>query len=341
MPTFLWKTYMTMRTVFKGATLALMLGGVLSFASPVIAKQHLRVAGNFPAEHSASKAMEVFKKEVEAATKGEIVVDLFPNMMLGGASENIDQVRSGTVFGIVTSVAYFSRIVPELEAVSLPFLFSSRGDAFRVVDGKVGDILNSKLSAKGFTSLGYGELGFRNVTNNVRPVTSLADFKDLKLRLQPNEVHLNAFRALGANPVAMDISEVYSALQQGVLDGQENPYNIIATRRFNEVQKYLTDTGHFFDFLVFAANKGAFDKLSEGNRQIVQKAAINAMAWQRGEAAGQDRSWREDLIKRGMQYTELTREARSDLREAVQPVVNEVKQRIDPTVIDAVMAEVQ
>ncbi len=332
---------MKLHTIFKAFACVLTASGLLATAAPVEAKQRLRVAGNFPTEHSASKAMEVFKKEVEAATKGQVVVDLFPNMMLGGASENIDQVRSGTVFGIVTSVAYFSRIVPEFEAVSLPFLFSSRESAFRVVDGKVGTILDQKLSEKGFKGLGYGELGFRNVTNSKHPIAKLEDFKDLKLRLQPNEVHLNAFRHLGANPVAMDISEVYSALQQGVLDGQENPYNIIATRRFDEVQKYLSNSSHFFDYLVFVANKAAFERLHADQQKAVQEAAAKAMAWQRNEAASQDENWRKELVKRGMQYTEIAPEDRAAMRKAVQPVVDDVKKRIDPVVIDAVLAEVK
>lgn len=331
---------MTLQTVFKGATLALMLGGVLSLTQPVEAKQQLRVAGNFPADHSVSKAMEVFKKEVEAGTKGELVINLFPNMMLGGASENIDQTRSGTIFATMLSVAYLSRVVPEFEAVSLPFLFASREDAYKVVDGKVGDILDKRMAEKGFKGLGYGELGFRHVTNSVRPITGLADFKDLKIRLQPNEVHLNTFRALGANPVAMDISEVYSALQQGVLDGQENPYDSIATRRFDEVQKYLSNSGHFFDFMVFVANKRGFEKLSEANQKIVLDAANKAMLWQRKESATQDAGWRDQLIKRGMEYTEISQDARSEMRKATLPVVEDVKKRIDPEVIDAVMTEV-
>src|SRR5690606_6634704 len=193
---------------------------------------------------------------------------------------------------------------------------------------------------KGFKGLGYGELGFRHVTNSVRPINTLADFKDLKLRLQPNEVHLNTFRALGANPVAMDISEVYSALQQGVLDGQENPYDSSATRRFDEVQKYLSNSGHFFDFMVFVANKRGFEKLSESQQKVVLDAANEAMLWQRKESETQDAGWRDQLIARGMEYTEISDEARKEMRQATQPIIEDVKKRIDPLVIDAVLAEV-
>ena len=218
--------------------------------APSMAQQRLRVAGNFPADHTATKVMELFKKEVEARTKGELQVDLFPNMQLGGAAENVDQVRSGTVFAIVTSIAYFTRIVPEYEAVSLPFLFSSREAAFRVMDGPVGKQFDERMAQKGFISLGYGELGFRHVTNNVRPITSSADFKGLKIRLQPRSApgHLPRY----ANPVAMDVKEVYSHAA-GRAGRPREPYNII-TVAANEV-KHLSDTGHFYDFINAAANK--------------------------------------------------------------------------------------
>jgi TRAP-type C4-dicarboxylate transport system substrate-binding protein len=121
------------------------------------------------------------------------------------------------------------------------------------------------------------ELGSRNVTNSVRPLKTLEDFKNLKVRLQPNETHIATFRAVGANPVSMDIKEVYSALQQGVLDGQENPYSIIETRRFDEVQKYLSDTGHFFDFIIIAANKRKFDGLKPEVKDAVRAAMAKAI----------------------------------------------------------------
>jgi tripartite ATP-independent transporter DctP family solute receptor len=332
---------MNSRITLRLAALAAVFGATLALASHAQAQQRLRVAGNFPLDHTATKAMEVFKEEVERRTNGELQIDLFPNMMLGGAAENVDQVRSGTVFAIVTSIAYFTRIVPEYEAVSLPFLFSSREAAFRVMDGPVGKLFDEKMAAKGFVSLGYGELGFRHLTNNARPITSVADFKGLKIRLQPNEVHLATFRALGANPVAMDVKEVYSALQQGVLDGQENPYNIIATRRFNEVQKHLTNTGHFYDFINAAANKRQFEKLKKPHQEAVLNGMQEAMKWQRAEAAKLDDGWRQDLIKSGMTFTPLSFQARIEMRNATAVIGEQLKKRIDPKIVDAVMAEAE
>lgn len=308
-------------------------------AGGVDAAEKIRIAGNFPVEHSSSAAMEMFQQELEAATADELTVDLFPAMQLGGAQENVDQVRSGTIFGTWIGIAYLSRTVPELEAVSLPFVFPDRETAFRVIDGEVGALLNEKLAEKGYVSLGYMELGSRHVTNNVRPIESTKDFEGLKIRLQPNETHLATFRAIGANPVPMGIQEVYSALQQGVLDGQENPYSVIATRRFDEVQKYLSDSGHFFDFIILLANKDAFDGLPPEQQEAVRAAAAKAVAWQRAKAAEEDTAARESLIERGMQFDPLSPEVRAELQERTAGVVDELRAKIGGEIIDVVLAE--
>lgn len=307
-------------------------------ATEAKAQQRLRVASNFPVDHTASRALGIFKQELEQATNNELQVDVFPAMQLGGAGENTDQIRSGTIFAAITSIAYFTRIVPDYEAVSLPFLFKSREAAFRVIDGPVGVALNAKMAQRGLVSLGYGELGFRHVTSN-RSIRTLADFKNLKIRLQPNEVHLETFRALGANPVAMDVKELYSALQQGVLDAQENPYNIIVTRKFNEVQKHLTDTGHFFDFVNAAANKRAFDSLKPQHQQAVKMAMGKALAWQRTEAAKLDNGYRDALVKSGMTFSPISDTARAEMRKATAKVVDSIKARVDKKTLDMVLSE--
>ena len=301
----------------------------------------IRIAGNFAVDHSSSKAMEIFKQELATRSGGDLKADIFPAMQLGGAQENVDQVRSGTVFATWIGIAYLSRTVPELEAVSLPFAFPDRAAAFRVIDGKVGSLLDAKLADKGFRTLGYMELGSRNVTNNVRPIKTMADFADLKIRLQPNETHVATFKAIGANPVAMGIKEVYSALQQNVLDGQENPYSIIATRRFDEVQTYVSDSGHFFDFIVLVANKDRFDALPAAQQKAVREAAATTVAWQRAKAAEEDAAARVELVKRGMQFDPLSAETRDALRKATSGVVDELKGKIGNEIIDAVLAEAQ
>ena len=301
--------------------------------------QTLRIAGNFAPSHSSSKAMELFKSELKRLTGGALEVDLFPGMQLGGAKENVDAVRAGTIFGTWVGTAFVSRLVPEIEAVSLPFLFESRESAFRVMDGPVGDLLEQKLGAKGFTALGWMELGSRQTTNNKRPIKTLDDFKGLKIRMQPNETHLATFRALGANPIAMDVKELYSALQQGVVDGQENPYPIIQTNRFFEVQKYISNTNHFFDFIVLVANKRQFEALKPEQKEAVKQAMKTAVESQRKMAAEEDRAALQDLKAKGMQFDEISPETAAALRKATAGVVDEVKKRAGAELVDRVVAE--
>ena len=328
-----------MKTVTRRLGIALFATLTLA-ATTYVQAEKIRVGGNFAVEHSSSKAMEIFRQELATLTDGDLTADIFPAMQLGGAKENVDQVRSGVIMGTWIGIAYLSRTVPELEAVSLPFAFANREQAFKVIDGKVGDLLNQKLADKGFTSLGYMQLGSRNVTNNKRPIRSLEDFQGLKIRMQPNETHLASFRAIGASPAPMGIKEVYSAMQQGVLDGQENPYSIIATKRFNEVQKYLSDSGHFFDFIVVVVSKKKFDKLKPEFQTAMRQAMNKAIAWQRSKAAEEDVSSRKALVASGMQFDPISDDVRAQLKSATAGVVDDLKKKIGSDIIEAVLQEI-
>ena len=321
------------RSTFAAAMLAAGIG----LAGGADAQTLIRVAGNFASDHTSSIAMQTFVEQVEERSGGEMQVQLFPDMQLGGAQENVDQVRSGAVQMTYIGIAFLSRLVPELEAVSLPFLFTSREQAMAVIDSEVGDLIDAALRERDLASLGYMELGARHVTNSVRPIETLADFEGLRIRLQPNQTHLDTFRAIGANPVAMDISEVYSALQQGVLDGQENPYSINTTRSFFEVQEYLSDTNHFFDFIITVANADWLDGLPEDQQTIVREAMVEANRVQRELAIMADDAALEQLQELGMVFTPLPDETREALREATAGVVDTVRGRVGDELIDTVL----
>lgn len=308
------------------------------FVAPGQAQETLRIAGNFPAAHSSSVAMETFKAELAKISGGSLAADLFPGMQLGGAKENMDAVRAGTIFGTWIGVAYVSRLVPEVEAVSLPFVFDNREQAMAAIDGPVGDLIEEKLAAKGFKSLGWMELGSRHVTNSKRPLKTIEDLQGLKIRMQPNETHLATFRSIGANPVPLDIKELYSALQQGVVDGQENPYPIIRANRFFEVQKYLSDTSHFFDFIILIANKRIFDGLSAEQQSAVMEAAGTTVALQRKLAIDAEAEALADLKAQGMQFDPISAETRAALLKASSGVIDEVKKRIGADIVDQMMA---
>lgn len=311
----------------------------LGAALPAAAQQKLQIAGNFATEHPSSVAVEqVFRKEVARLTNNQLQVDVFPAMQLGGAKENVDAVRSGTLALTWVGAAFLSRIVPQLEAVSLPFVFANRESAFRVIDGPVGQAIDKKLQDKGFISLGWMELGMRHVTNSKHPIRTKADLEGLKIRLQPNDTHLATFRALGANPVAMDVKELYSALEQRVVDGQENPYSVIAANRYSEVQKYLSNTGHFFDLIAVVASKKAFEQLKPEYQKAVREAMTATIAYQRKLAAEEEAKQLAEL-KTKMTYTEITPAAREEMRKATLPVIEHVKKRAGADLVNQVLAE--
>jgi tripartite ATP-independent transporter DctP family solute receptor len=305
------------------------------------AQERLRIAGNFALDHSSTLAIEQFKKDVETATQGRLVIETFPNMQLGGAQENVTQTRAGAIAMTWVGMAFLARTVPELEAVSLPFLFPNRETAYRVMDGPIGQLIDARMADKGFVALGFMELGARQVTNSVRPIKTVEDLRGLKIRLQPTETHLATFRALGANPLAMDIREVYSALQQRVIDGHENPYNLILASRFNEVQRYVSNTGHFFDFIAVVANKRVFDNLRPEFREAVRTSMAKAVAWQRSVAKDNDEKALAELRRLGMQYDEMPASEIAKMREMTAGVVDEIRRRVGAELVDRVLAEVR
>ncbi len=312
----------------------------LALGAPAQAQQKLQIAGNFAGEHPSSVAVEqVFKKEVARLTNNQLQVDVFPAMQLGGAKENVDAVRSGTLALTWVGAAYLSRIVPELEAVALPFVFPNRDVALRVIDGPVGDAIDKKLQDKGFVALGWMELGMRHITNSRGPITGMADIKGMKLRLQPSETHLASFRAMGANPLAMDVKELYSALEQGVVDAQENPYTVISASRYGEVQKHLSNSGHFFDFIAVIGSKKAFEQMKPEHRKAINEAMKSTIAFQRKLAIESEAKALTEL-KGKMIYTEISPAAREDMRKASAGVIDEVvKKRAGAALVDQVLAE--
>lgn len=329
----------TLTQLTRRFTLAACAAAALALSSAAFAQQKLQIAGNFPGEHPSSVAIDqVFKKEVARLTRDQLQVDVFSSMQLGGAKENIDAVRSGTLALTWVGGAFLSRIVPELEAVSLPFVFRNRETAFRVIDGPVGAAIDKKLQDKGFIALGWMELGSRNITNSRGPIKTMADLKGLKLRLQPNETHLASFRALGANPVAMDVKELYSALEQRVVDAQENPYTVISAGRYSEVQKHLSNSGHFFDFIAVVASKKAFEKLNPEQQKAVREAMTATISFQRKLAVESEAKALTEL-KSKMTYTEIAPSALEEMRKTTAPVIEDVKKRAGADLVNQVLAE--
>ncbi|NLG86826.1 MAG: DctP family TRAP transporter solute-binding subunit [Firmicutes bacterium] len=265
-----------------------------------------------------------FKKAVEAKSDGKIKVSIFPNAQLGSEREMAEGVRMGTIqMTTVTSDGSLPAWVPELQIFSLPYLFRDRDHVYKALDGEIGKELGDKLLAQGFRSLGFCELGWRHFTNNVRPASKPEDLKGLKIRVQEAKVWFALVEALGATPTPIPFGELYTALQQRTVDGQENPVGSIRSMKFYEVQKYLTLDGHTYAPGSVLINPKFFDSLSPELQQVVEEAAKEAIAAQREIIAKQEEEDLQYLKDNGMEVIEADREAFAEATKDVPETVSD------------------
>jgi tripartite ATP-independent transporter DctP family solute receptor len=311
-----------------------LLGTLISISSASAEEVRWRASGSFPGAHSTAVAMEVFKSEVARLSNNTITVDLFPDNTLGGGLEQVDQVRTGQIEMAWAGLSFYDKLVPEFSAAVRPFAASSTGEANCQIEGPFGDMLRTKASEKGIIAAGFGVIGARHVTNSVRPIKTLEDIQGLKIRIPPADAWTLVFGALGANPTPVDIKELYQALQQGVVDGQENPYDNIYIRKFHEVQKYLSNTAHFYDLVGYFINKEAYERLDENQKKAVDDAMFRAIAVQRALSDRDNAAARQALIDAGMQYDEIPASELKRFREATQPFYDGLRTTLGDEVMD-------
>jgi len=240
-------------------------------------------------------------EEIARRTQGRFKIEQYPNSQLGGEREMIESVQLGTLDLVVTSSGPVPGFVPETGIVDIPFLFRDPAHARAVLDGPIGQELLAKFPAKNLIALAWGEQGFRHLTNNKRPVGAPEDMKGLKLRTMENPVHITAFRTLGAAPTPMAWPEVITGLQQGTIDGQENPISVITSAKLAQVQKYLTLTRHVYSPAVFMLSPKVWNGLSEADKQSFREAAKLAAASMRKFVDDLEKKGVDDLKAQGMQ----------------------------------------
>jgi tripartite ATP-independent transporter DctP family solute receptor len=258
-----------------------------------------------PRHLAAVKFAEVLK----ARTGGRIEVQVAPSAQLGDDAAMVTALRTGALDFSANSQGAVAGAVPEYAAFGMPFLFSSPAQAFALLDGPLGKELAEKSAAKGMILLGTWDNGIRQMTDNRRPIAKVEDMKGLKMRVPPDATLVDIMTALGAEAQQIKFSELYVALQQGVVDGQENPLVNIWASKLYEVQKYLALTNHQFQMTPFLMSKRSWDRLSEADRKAVQEAAAEATALQRKLSAEADEKLLADLKAKGMQVTTVDKAA--------------------------------
>jgi tripartite ATP-independent transporter DctP family solute receptor len=242
----------------------------------------------------------VFCDDIEKGTQGRYKCQQFPASALGGEREMIEAVQLGTLDIVNTSTGPVGNFVPEVKIVDIPFLFRDYDHARKVMDGPIGQDILTKFPSKGLIALSWTENGFRHMTNSKRPIVKPADASGLKMRTMENKVHMDGYKTFGIQPTPMAFPEVFGALQQGTVDGQENPIPVILASKFSQVQKHLSLTGHVYSPGLLITSPRLMNKLSDADKKVFYDAAQKAKVAQRKKVNEDENNGIAQLEKDGM-----------------------------------------
>lgn len=332
------------RTVLSVLCVLLLISSVSVFANGTAEKKAtgtkgpivIKISNGVNEQHPSYLALVKFGELLNEKLPGRFDVQVYANAQLGDDVRATEATQMGTLEMVCTSASPLVGLVSDFMVLDLPFIFKSEKAADAVLDGAVGKALAAELEPKGLKLIAYYENGFRQLTNSVREVKSPADLKGLKIRTMENPIHLAAWNALGANPTPMPFSEVFTALQQKTIDGQENPIPTIYLSKFYEVQKYCTLTGHVYGPHIVLMNKKLFDSFSEDEQKIIMDAGYQSALYQRKMNRQMNTDYVDVLRKEGMIVTELTPAQLQVFQDAVQPVYTQFEDKIGKDLIQQV-----
>lgn len=290
---------------------------------------------------SGGQGLKKFKELVEKESNGRITVELFGDGQLGNDKSMMEALQMGTLDMTMPSSSPVSEFTKAFLAFDLPFLFTTPEQADKVLDGASGQDILKTLDTVNIKGLCYFENGFRNVTNSKHAVKSVTDLSGLKIRTMQNPIHLETFKLWGANPQPMAFNEVFTALEQKTLDGQENPNTLIFDAGFYEAQKYLTISRHFYTPYVLMISRKTWDKLSPEDQKLIQKCADEAKIFQRETNRRLDAEYLQKIKDHGLTVDTLSPEETAKMKEAAQPVYDKFSGDIGKERLDAILKEVQ
>lgn len=312
-----------MKDRFLRHTLTLAIAGVTTASALAITTLNAQAAQNVTLGHTLSDSShysvgaDAFTESLEKLSDGEFKVTEHPSGALGGERAMIEGLQIGTVDVVITSTGPLGNFVPETYVLDLPFLFEDYEQARCVLDGEIGDELLAKMGDHNLVGLAWTENGFRHMTNSRRAIKTPEDAEGLKVRTMENKVHMEAFEQMGVHPTPMAFPEVFTALQQGTVDGQENPITVIVATKFWEVQDYLSLTGHVYSPSVVLGSPILLDGLSEEQRGWFEQAAEASAKATREEVSRLETEGVKMLREKGM--TVETDIDKAPFQEAVKP----------------------
>ncbi|WP_417790988.1 DctP family TRAP transporter solute-binding subunit [Stutzerimonas xanthomarina] len=293
----------------------------------------------FPWGQAAQKWADL----VEERSNGEITLRVYPNAQLvaGDQTKEFSAMRSGLIDMAVGSTINWSPQVPELNLFSLPFLMANSADLDAITQGQAGEQAFAAIEKRGIVALAWGENGFREISNSVKPVKTPADLKGLKIRVVGSPLFQDTFTALGANPTQMSWADAKPALTTGAVDGQENPLSVFDVARVDQVgQKYLTLWHYMADPLIFAVNQRIWKELPEADRELLRQAAIDAGKWEIELSRNGEAKRLEDIRARGVEVTELSEAEQQAFADATRSVQEKWTSKIGVDLVEAARAAV-
>jgi tripartite ATP-independent transporter DctP family solute receptor len=284
-------------------------------------------------DHPVSMGVKKFAELLAAKSGGKMKVQEFPASQLGNELQQQSALQGGVQEMTAPATTSLAGIVKEFGLVDFPFSVANFQQADALLDGPLGQALIAKLPEKGLVALGYWDLGFRNATNSKRPIAKAEDFDGLKLRVIPNPVFLETFKAFKANPVPMPFAELYGALEAKAVDGQENPFSVINSNKFFEVQKYLSATNHVYAANIVLVSKKFWDRLSPTEQRLMHEAANEARNYQRTASRAAAQKSLADLQAKGMQFNEVSPAEQARMRAIAKPVTDKFAASYDPAIV--------
>ncbi len=302
--------------------------------TPAVAQETLKMNISVSQNSHYGVAVDTFAREVEKRTNGRYKVQNFYSGALGAERESIEALQLGTLDLTLTSTGPVPNFVPEVAIFDIPFLFRDYAHARAVLDGPIGQEYLARFPAKGIVALAWGENGFRHMTNSKRSVNSPDDLKGLKMRTMENPVHIAAYKQFGIIPTPMAFTEVFTALQQGTVDGQENPLSVISAAKFDQVQKYITLTGHVYSPALILMSKAKYDKLSAADKQAFAESAKEAVKANRARIDEDERKVVAELKAHGMIVVEVVDKAK--FQNTLQPTFVEFGKKFGQDNIDKI-----
>ena len=303
---------------------SLVMGACVGLAGPAQAQtatdRIIRFGHLNNADHPVSLGVKRFAELLATKSGGHLKVQEFPASQLGNELQQQSALQGGIQQMSAPATTSLAGIVKEFGLIDFPFAVGSFAQADALLDGPFGQALIAKLPEKGLVALGYWDLGFRNVTNSRRAITKPEDLEGLKLRVIPNPVFLETFKAFKANPVPMPFAELYGALEAKAVDGQENPYAVILSNKMFEVQKFVSATNHVYAANIVLVSKKFWDQLSPAEQKMMHEAADEAKGYQRQVSRVAAQKAVAELQAKGMQYNELTAAEQARMRTVAKPV---------------------